>query len=509
MSGRFSFPREQLRARTVRGALVTGVFLLAIDALVVAQGLIVTRLLGPELIGLFGIVTVTTMTIVALKRVGIDEAYVQQEEAGSQEEEFQRAFTLDFLTSLAFVILLVAAAPVVAAVYGDGRLIGLMLATAYLPLAFALQAPLWVFFRRMEYGRQRALQAIQPLVSFAVTVPLAASGFGVYSLVVGPLAGYVVAVAVAVRVSPYRLRLRSDRHATRRYLGFSAWVLVATVATLVVQQGQMLAFDAAEGLEWVGFLTLAVTVTRYVDRADQVVTATIYPAIAAIQGRTKVLEELFVKSNRATLLWVAPFCAGLVLFAGDLVSFVVGEEWRDAEVLIQGLAVAGLLQHVGFNWFAFYRAHGDTRPPALEAVVVAVAFVVLAVPALVAWGAVGFVAGRIAAVVLGLGVRARYVRRMLPSVRAGRLVAPALLPALAATGCALAVRLALWGGERPAWQAAAEVVLFAALFAALALPRERALLAELRGALGGGEDGPGEHDRDERERRELPVPVDG
>jgi hypothetical protein len=49
-------------------------------------------------------------------------------------------------------------------------------------------------------------------------------------------------------------------------------IVVATLATLVVQQGQVLAFDLAEGLTWVGFLTLAVTVTRYVDRADQIVT---------------------------------------------------------------------------------------------------------------------------------------------------------------------------------------------------------------------------------------------
>lgn len=506
-SGRFPFPREQLRARTVRGALVTGAFLVAIDALTVGQGLIVTRLLGPELIGLYGIVTVTTMTVVALKRVGIDEAYVQQE--GEDEEEFQRAFTLELGTSLAFALLLCALAPAVAAVYGDDRLLGLMLATAYLPLAFALQAPLWVFFRRMEYGRQRALQAIQPVVSFAVTVPLAASGFGVYSLVVGPLAGYAAAVAATVAASPYRLALRWDARAARRYLGFSAWVLVATVATLVVQQGQVLAFDVVEGLEWVGFLTLAVTVTRYVDRADQIVTATIYPAIAAIQGRTRVLEELFVKSNRATLLWVVPFCFGLVLFAGDLVSFVVGAQWRDAEVLIQGLAVAGLLQHAGFNWFAFYRAHGDPRPPALEAVVVAIAFVALAVPGLALWGAAGFVAGRIGAVALGLVVRARYVRRMLPRVRARALFAPALVPAAVAVGPVVAVRLALWGGERPAWQAAVEVALFCCAFAVLALPRERALLRELRGALGRGEDGAGEHDGDERERRQLPVPVDG
>src|SRR5687767_13698703 len=225
MTGRFSFPREELRARTVRGALVTGVFLVGIDALVVAQGLIVTRLLGPELIGLYGIVTVTTMTVIALKRIGIDEAYVQQEEGS--EEEFQRAFTLELGTSIAFALLLCALAPVVAAVYGDDRLLGLMLATAYLPLAFALLAPLWVFFRRMDFGRQRALQAIQPVVSFAVTVPLAANDFGVYSLVVGPLAGFVAAVAVTVALSPYRLALRWDRAAAARYVRFSAWILVA------------------------------------------------------------------------------------------------------------------------------------------------------------------------------------------------------------------------------------------------------------------------------------------
>jgi O-antigen/teichoic acid export membrane protein len=509
MSGRFSFPREQLRARTVRGALVTGAFLVGIDALVVAQGLIATRLLGPELIGLYGIVAVTTTTVIALKRVGIDEAYVQQDEAGSQEEEFQRAFTLELGTSLAFALVLCALAPVVAAVYADDRLLGLMLAMSYLPLALALQAPLWIFFRRMEYGRQRALQAIQPLVSFAVTVPLVASGFGVYSLVVGPLAGYAAAVAATVAASPYRLALRWDPRAARRYLRFSGWIVVATLATLVVQQGQVLAFDLAEGLAWVGFLTLAVTVTRYVDRADQIVTATIYPAIAAIQGRTRTLEELFVKSNRVTLLWVMPFCAGLVLFAGDLVSFLLGEEWRDAEVLVQGLAVAGLLQHLGFNWFSFYRAHGDTRPPAVEAVAVAAAFVALAVPALAVWGAVGFVAGRIAAVVVGLGVRARYVRRMLPGVRAGQLVGAAAPPVAVAAALALAVRLALWGGERPAWQAAVEVAVFVAAFAALALPRERALLAELRAAVRRGEQHAAQHDGDERQRRHLPVPVDG
>ena len=480
--GRFAFPRDQLRARTVRGALITAGFLVLIDGLVVAQGLVVTRLLGPELIGLYGVVTVTTMTIIALKRVGIDEAFVQQDEQG-QEAEFQRAFTLELGTSVVFAALLCALAPAVAALYGDDRLTGLMLATAYLPIAFALQAPLWVFFRRMEYGRQRALQAIQPVVSFAVTVPLAATGFGVYALVVGPLAGYVLAVGAAIAASPYRLRLRFDPATARRYLAFGVPTLVATLATLVVQQGQVLAFDVSKGLIWAGYITLAMTVTRYIDRADQIVTSTVYPAIAAIKGRTATLEELFVKSNRATLLWALPYAAGVVLFAGDLVSFVLGEEWRDAVILLQGLAVAALLQQAGFNWFAFYRAHGLARPPAVEAASSGAAFVVLAVGGLAVAGPGGFVAGRIAGVAVAVAVRAHYIRRMLPGVRPWAVAGPGLTALAAAALAVAAVRLALWGGARPLWQALLEGALFLAVFAAVAIRRERPLLAELRAGL--------------------------
>ena len=122
MEGRFEFPREELRRRTVRGAAINAVFLVLIDGIVLVQGLIVTRLLGPSDIGLYGIVSVTVMSLLALKRVGIDEAYVQQQEA-RQEEEFQRAFTLELGLSAAFALAICIAAPILAAVYGESELL--------------------------------------------------------------------------------------------------------------------------------------------------------------------------------------------------------------------------------------------------------------------------------------------------------------------------------------------------------------------------------------------------
>jgi O-antigen/teichoic acid export membrane protein len=313
------------------------------------------------------------MTIVALKRVGIDEAYVQQSEEG-QEEEFQRAFTLELMLSLAFALAIAAAAPIVTVAYGDDRLLPLTFAVAYLPVAFALQSPSWIFFRRMDFLRTRILQFIIPVVTFAVTVPLAAVGVGVWSLVIGPFVGNATGAAAAIAVSPYPLRLRFDREARRRYFAFSWPIFVTAASLLVLQQGQVLAFDLHAGLAAAGFITLAFTLTRYADRADQIVTTTIYPAICVVRDQLATLEEIFVKSNRVTMMWAFPFGAAFVLFAPDLVGFVLGHKWEPAVVLLQGLGAAAGLQQLGYNWFSFYRARGHSSPQAVESAVLVAGF---------------------------------------------------------------------------------------------------------------------------------------
>ena len=143
------------------------------------------------------------MTIVALRRVGIDEAFVQTA-ADDEEAEFQRAMTVELALGLAGALAVAALAPVLAAAYDDDRLLALTLAVTYLPVAFALQAPQWVFFKRMDYVRLRTLQAIVPLVTVRSTVPLLLAGVEVWALVIGPFCGNLAAIVAAWRASPYR-----------------------------------------------------------------------------------------------------------------------------------------------------------------------------------------------------------------------------------------------------------------------------------------------------------------
>ena len=107
-----------MRAVTARGGALNAAFLSGAEGLVLLQGLLATALLGPSAIGLYGVVTTTAMTIVALRRVGIDEAFVQQA-AQDEEAEFQRAFGVELAVGLVASLAIALLAPVLAAVYGD------------------------------------------------------------------------------------------------------------------------------------------------------------------------------------------------------------------------------------------------------------------------------------------------------------------------------------------------------------------------------------------------------
>ena len=187
-----------------------------------------------------------------------------------------------------------------AALYDDDQLVALTLAVGYLPVAFSLQAPQWVFFRRMDFVRLRLLQAIVPLGTVLVHGPAAARRSRRLGAGDRAVRRPRAAVAAARCVSPYRLRPPFERAAARRYLRFSWPVFVTALAALVVAQGQVAVFGLSDhGLAAAGWMTLAVTLTRYADRADQIVATTIYPAIVRVRDRIAVLEELFADAEPA------------------------------------------------------------------------------------------------------------------------------------------------------------------------------------------------------------------
>jgi O-antigen/teichoic acid export membrane protein len=466
-----------LRERAARGTIINTIFRIGLAGVLLLQRLAIAAFLTPAELGVWGALLVTIVSLFFLKNTSISDKYIQQSE-GDQEVAFQKAVTFELIVTGGFLVAAAALLPVFAIAYDNWSILlpGLVLLLA--GVGNALQAPVWIFYRQMDFLRQRKIDAFDPLVTFIVTIALAAAGMGYWSLVIGAVTGSWSGAAVALRASPYRLKFRFERTSVREYFNFSWPLFIAGSGALVVAMGSVLAASHTVGIAGVGAISLAVSISSFAAGVDAIVTETLYPAICAVQDRIKLLEEAFVKSNRLALMWGVPFGLALALFASDLVHHVLGDEWDSAIILLQVFGVMVAINQLGFNWAAFLRARNQTRPIAAVAVITAVAFLAIPVPLLIADGLRGYGIGMLALTIIGVVARSYYLAKLFSGFQmlwhAGRAFAPAV-PGVAIV---LGMRLLETGARGPGI-ALAELLAYILITIGATALFERPLIGEM------------------------------
>jgi PST family polysaccharide transporter len=481
-SGRVS-TAGSLRDRAARGTLINTAFTVGLGVLGLLKGFILARFLSRADYGIWGILVVSLGTLLWLKQVGIGDKYVQQDEL-DQELAFQKAFTLELAFTGLCVLLMAAVVPVLVLAYNLPQLIVPSLVIAISLLVSVFQAPLWVYYRRMQFARQRALAAVDPVVGFVVSVALAAAGAGYWAFVGGLAAGVCAASAAAMLSAPVKLALRYEPGTLRSYVSFSGPLLVAGVASFVMTWSAVIAAKVDLGIAAVGVITLAATITAFTDRVDELVTGALYPAICAVKDRTALLYESLVKSNRLALMWAVPFGVGVTIFSPDLVRFGIGERWHPAIVVLQVYGVTAALNHIGFNWTAYFRARGQTRPIAVTNIVATAVFLVLGIPLLLLFGLPGFAVGIALQALAAVVLRAYYLQRIFPGFDFLRHAARSFLPTLPAAAAVLLVQ-ALAPAGRSLGLSLAELGVYVAITAAATWYLEAGLLREAAGYVRG------------------------
>jgi len=469
------------RRAAARGALINSAFQIVLGTLNLLKAVIAAAFLTQEEFGVWSILFLGIALIIALKVSLVGDKYIQQEE-DDQEAAFQKAFTLELLSTGLMVVGALALAPLLALAYGQGELLLPGLALALMLPGLALQSPIWVYYRRLDFLRQRLLLSVDPVVSFVVTVALAAAGAGYWSLVAGTVAGAAVGGIVAVIASPYRLRLRFDVPTLRSYAAFSLPLFVAVMSGLLIAQFSVFFGELALGLAGAGAIGLTAIITQWTDRADAVITQAMYPAICRVADQRELLREAFAKSNRIALMWAIPFGVALSLFADDIVAYVLGSNWEDVGILLQVFGLMAAVNHVGFNWNAFYRALGRTTPIAWVAAAALVAFCAAAIPLMFSHGLEGFATGMVVMTAVSLAGRVFYVLRLFPGFPVVAYVLRSVAPTVPAALAVLALRAAETG-ERSAALALGELLVYTAVTIVATAAVERSLLREMLGYL--------------------------
>ena len=472
---------RSLRQHTAHGVMINGAFQIGLAFIGVARRFLIAIFLTAADYGVWGLIYAGVALILFLKDIGIGDKYIQQNEE-DQELAFQKAFSLELIWCSIFAVLIVIGIPLFALAYGRPEVIlpGMLMSLAI--LAGPFQSPTWIFYRQMRFVAQRSLSAIEPVVGFAVTMALGAAGYGYWSLVIGMVSAAWATAIACVIASPYRLRFRLEPGTIREYYSFSWPLMVSAGSGMLVVQLAVFIGEAKVGLAGVGAIGLTGAIVAFADRADAVVSQTLYPAICAVRDRLDLLSESFTKSNRIALIWGMPFGLSLALFAPDLVDHVLGEKWEVATGLLQFFGVTCAIKQIAFNWTAYHRAIGETKPIAANSVAGLITFLVVGVPSMLMWGLTGYAVAIGAMTLVQLVVRGYFLAKLFQGFSVLAHSLRAIAPSVPAVGAVLALRLAETG-DRTGGMILAELALYVSVTAAATWFFERSLVREAVGYL--------------------------
>jgi teichuronic acid exporter len=303
---------------------------------VVTQGIswvvtiIVIRLLKPSDYGLMAMVGMVTILTSMLLDAGLGIAFVQR--GNVPGEVLRSANGALLLGSVGAVIVIVIFADLFGRFFSEPKLAPVLrLASLQFIIGALTVVPSSTLTSQMRFKALAITQACASLAASLVTIWIAAAGGGVWSLVIGTLAGsslrLILLVGNSHSLPGFSLRLSL----LRSYLSFSGYLVVQRFAWFWVEQADQLVVGKMLGASSLGAYSVARNLSQMpLDRVAEIVNQVALPSFSAVQSDVGRWHEGLLKLMRLSSAFSFPLFWGMAAVAPVAFPLLLGKSWGAA-----------------------------------------------------------------------------------------------------------------------------------------------------------------------------------
>ena len=303
--------------------------------------LVLARVLTPADFGLTALAaTVMTITDMVLE-VPTLQALTRLPKVA--KSHLDTAFTLSLLRGVVLGLVLLLVARPFAHIYGDPRLVALVLVGATGPFVRSLYSPAMVeHIRRMSFREVFLAEIAGKLIAAAVAIIAVYLGAGYWAIIAGGVSTSIGATWASYVLAPYRPGLSLSEF--NEFSAFLGWLSGAQVVIALSWQ-----FDRI----LLGFSLSKAALGQYAIASDLSVMPTqsligpamrpLMAAFAQINQSRDRLRTAYSKATRFTMLLAAPSCIGISLTSDLIVRVLLGPQWQDAGLYLRWLALSTVL----------------------------------------------------------------------------------------------------------------------------------------------------------------------
>jgi len=384
---------SNLFERVARGAIWTG-FGNGLKGIIQFGVLIIlARHLVPED---FGIVS-AAMVVVGLSQIfsllGMGPAIVQR--STLTEKHICTAFSVSLVLGLMFYVLVYKTAPLVENFFNMDGLTEILQSLALLfPISGLGVVSESLALREMKFRYLSKVMLASYAFGYAFFgVSFALMGYGAFALVVASLAQAVLKTFLLMVVYRHSVIPFFEIKAFKELMYFSGGFTLARLGNYTATQGDNIVVGRLLGAANLGIYGRAYQMMMIpAQLIGSVLNHVLFPAMASFQNNRDKLAQTYRRGMSAVAILVLPFSAFLIVYGSEIVTLVLGEQWKDVVIPLQILA-AGLLFRTSYKiGDALARATGAVYRRAWRQWVAALSVVFLAAIGTL-WGAPGVAVG--------------------------------------------------------------------------------------------------------------------
>ena len=305
--------------------------------------IILTRLITPHDLGVYAAAAVVVELIYVLTEVGIYPTLIQRKDVTPQL--YQTAWSIQLVRAIIIFSIIHLFATFFVSIYSDQPEVrdALQILSLVVIVSGFTSIYLVNFQKNLDFKSLMKFDVTCRLIGFFTTIVAAYILRSFWALVIGNLVQESARVILSHIVVSGRHRITFK--AAPDILRTSHWLFLSGLSGFISLKTDTFLITRFAGTKALGIYELGYQIAIVPSQQIALpVARALFPGLAKVQDDSKEFARIFTKTISAILYIAIPAGVALVLLAQIIVEALFTEEWYDAVVIIQILAIFGMVR---------------------------------------------------------------------------------------------------------------------------------------------------------------------
>jgi O-antigen/teichoic acid export membrane protein len=332
-----------LKQKTISGLIWSFIDSVAGQGITFIVGIILARLLSPKEFGLIGMLTIFIAISQSFIDSGFHHALIRKQDC--TQADYSTVFYFNIVVGVFFYILLFACANSIGIFFHEPILKQLIrvLGLALIINSFTIiQSTLLT--KRIDFKLQAKISVIASFVSGIISIYMAYTGWGVWSLVALTLLKYAINSLLLWCWNKWKPIFVFSRKSFKELFSFGSKLLVSGLIDTIYRNVYYVIIGKYFAAVELGYYTRAEQFQSLPSANLQSIIGRVsYPVLSTIQDDIPRLRETYKKIIRSTMLITFVLMLGMAAIAKPMILTLIGEKWEPCVIYLQMLCFAGML----------------------------------------------------------------------------------------------------------------------------------------------------------------------